>query len=148
MRKYLKLESIIKPVVKNLGYIFLGIEFISEKKIIRIFIDKKKSFVSLEDCELVGRNVKYILTVENYGQKSYFVEVSSRGINNLSFSIQECKKRIGSLIKIHVSNTINDKKEVLGKLLHVNRKKEKLYLQNRNKIILLYFYQIDKIKII
>ena len=148
MRKYLKLESILIPIIKNLGYNFIGIEFLSKKKKIVIFVSKKESYINVQDCEIINKTIKYILSVENYIYTDYRIEVSSIGLKPLLFSINDIKKNIGSILKISLLQSINNKSLLIGRLIYISHKKKKLYLHNKNKIILLYFYQIDKIRMI
>ena len=148
MKNYPKLESIVKPIIKNLGFIYSGISYNKQKKNISVFISKKTDKITDEDCEKVHYNLTYVLNVENYILlKKYNFEVSSKNINSLILPY-DLKKFIKKTLKIVLTCSVNQKFIIYGQLILASNKKQKIYLQNKKKIILLHFYQIDKIQMI
>lgn len=148
MNCFLKLESIVKPIVINLGYNLLGINYDTKEKIINIFIKKKNVEITSSDCEKVYSNIIYILNIENYIiKKKYSIQVSSKGLGNVLL-YDNAEQYINKVLKIYLLYPINNNNIIFGKLVYLNINKKKLYIHNKKKIILLFFYQIDKIKII
>ena len=64
MNKFPKLESIIKPIIKNLGYNFLSINYQENK--ITIFVGKSIYKINTYDCEKIHKNLIYISHSHNY----------------------------------------------------------------------------------
>ena len=131
-----------------MGFEYLGIEYKEKKKkTIRIFVEKKNEKLNSHHCEKIHNNVIYVLKAENYLDKTYKIEISSKGIKNLTSS-HDLKQHKMKILKIFLTHDISEKTYLFGKLIKINFLKRKLYIQNKKKIILLYFYQIDKIQII
>lgn len=92
-----KIMKFVKPVVSDLGYELYHLEFKREGKdnYLRIYIDKKQGNISLEDCENVSRTVSDILDREDPIKVSYYLEVSSPGIERILYTDEHLKRYIG-----------------------------------------------------
>ena len=79
-----KVESLIEPKIKELGYNLYDVEYVKEGKdyYLRVYIDKDTG-ISLEDCELVSNNINEILDQADYIKDQYFLEVSSPGVERI-----------------------------------------------------------------
>ena len=73
-----KVETLLKPVIEDLGYELYDVEYSKEGKnyFLRIFIDKP-SGIDLNDCEKVSNNINDKLDEVDYIKEQYFLEVSS-----------------------------------------------------------------------
>lgn len=80
-----RLTELLEPVVNDLGYELVLIEFSPHKggATLRLFIDglEGETGVRLEDCEKVSREVAATLDVEDLIAQSYRLEVSSPGLD-------------------------------------------------------------------
>ena len=96
-----KVESLIEPKIKELGYNLYDVEYVKEGKdyYLRVYIDKDTG-ISIEDCELVSNNINEILDQADYIKDQYFLEVSSPGIERILRKDKHLKENIGKEITI------------------------------------------------
>lgn len=74
-------REIVSPVAEQLGYILWDVEFVKEgaKRILRITIDSE-SGITIDDCEKFHRTIDPLLDEADPIEESYYLEVSSPGI--------------------------------------------------------------------
>ena len=72
-----KVFSIINPIVIDMGYELLGIEYVASGKhtVLRLYIDCEEG-IRVDDCETVSRQVSSIMDVEDLISGQYNLEVS------------------------------------------------------------------------
>lgn len=113
-----KVEKLVEPLIKNIGYELYDVEYAKEGKnyFLRIFIDNEKG-IDLNDCEKVNDAITDILDEKNYIKEQYFLEVSSPGIERVLRKDKHLKQNIGKEISIKLfKKDENGKKEYVGKL--------------------------------
>ncbi len=95
-----KIEDDIVMIVESLGFRLYDIEYTTKKVV--IYIDREGG-VTIDDCELVSRNVSAMLDVEDPVEHSYILEVSSPGINRKLKRKEHFDAAVGKrcLIKTH-----------------------------------------------
>ena len=76
------LEELTAPVVESLGYELTDLTFEKQGKdwCLTLFIDSE-SGISLDDCEIVSRQISELLDEKDPIEQSYFLEVSSPGMD-------------------------------------------------------------------
>jgi|SRR5436190_21994352 len=91
-------------------------------KVIRVFIDRPgpaatpEESVSIEDCELVSREIGTILDVEDPLPFAYTLEVSSPGLDRPLRGENDYRRFAGRLAKIVVSEAVDNQKAFEGRL--------------------------------
>ena len=82
-----KLNELLQPLVEDLGYEFVGLEYNSNPKhaVLRIYIDHENG-VAIEDCETVSRETAALLDVKDPIRSQYNLEVSSPGLDRPLFT--------------------------------------------------------------
>ncbi|MCW8925452.1 MAG: ribosome maturation factor RimP [Xanthomonadales bacterium] len=82
-----KLNELLQPLVEDLGYEFVGLEYSPNPKhvVLRIFIDREDG-VGIEDCEMVSREVAALLDVKDPIRSQYNLEISSPGLDRPLFT--------------------------------------------------------------
>lgn len=110
-----RLESLVMPITDELGYELYHVEFVKEdgENYLRIYIDNEEG-ISLDDCEKVSRRVSEMLDEEDPISVSYYLEVSSPGINRGLFKEDHFKKVIGKEIFVRFTGSLNGRKNVKG----------------------------------
>ncbi|WP_436513572.1 ribosome maturation factor RimP [Clostridium thermobutyricum] len=116
-----KMEILVKPITDNLGYELYHIEFVHEdgENYLRIYIDSEEG-IKLTDCEAVSREVSDMLDVEDPIDKSYYLEVSSPGIDKGIYKEEHFKKAINQKVFVKFTGAIEGKKHITGILKEVN----------------------------
>ncbi len=109
------IEKLIKPIIENLGYELYDVEYVKEGKnfILRIFIDSENG-ITIEDCEKTNDAINDILDEANYIKESYFLEVSSPGIERVLKKDRHLDKAIGSEVEVNLFKALNNKKTISG----------------------------------
>jgi len=95
-------------------------------QVIRVFIDRPgpaatpEESVSIEDCELVSREIGTILDVEDPLPFAYTLEVSSPGLDRPLRGENDYRRFAGRLAKIVVSEAVDNQKAFEGRLRGVD----------------------------
>jgi ribosome maturation factor RimP len=91
-------------------------------QVVRVFIDRPgpaatpEESVSIEDCELVNREIGTILDVEDPLPFAYTLEVSSPGLDRPLRGEKDYRRFAGRLAKIVVSEAVDNQKAFEGRL--------------------------------
>ena len=110
------LISLLEPVVQDLGYELVDIEFrLGAHSLVRIFIDKEGG-ISLEDCELVSNQVSGVLDVEDPLPGHYTLEVSSPGLDRALRKAEHFRMFAGRQVKLQTKTLVAGRKRFKGLL--------------------------------
>lgn len=114
-------ESLCLPIVKELNYELYYIEYVKENNeyYLRLYIEKEEGVISLKDCEIVSRSISAMLDEKDPIKDSYFLEVSSPGLNRKLYNKDHFKKVIGNEVYISFTKSIEGKKNIKGILKEV-----------------------------
>ncbi len=126
------LHSVIEQTVSGLGYELVEIEF-SARGLLRVTIDLlfdssddkavgavtekapwEGKFVTVEDCEVVSRQLSYVLTVEECEYSR--LEISSPGLDRPLNKAIDFKRFAGSQISLRLREPIQGKRNFEGLL--------------------------------
>ena len=112
-----KVFSIINPIVIDMGYELLGIEYVSSGKhsVLRVYIDCEEG-IGVDDCETVSRQVGAIMDVEDLINGQYNLEVSSPGIERPLFVIAHYKRFLGHDVCLRTSRPIDGRRNFTGSI--------------------------------
>lgn len=80
---------------------------------LKVFIDKDEG-IGIEDCEKVNEAINDILDKEDLIPDSYFLEVSSPGLERLLRKEKHFLKYLGKEVKVKLYKPINKKREFIG----------------------------------
>lgn len=110
-----KVFPIINPIVIDMGYELLGIEYVASGKrsMLRIYIDCEKG-VGVNDCETVSRQVSSIMDVEDPIIGQYNLEVSSPGIERPLFLISHYQRFLGHDVCLRTYRSIDGRRNFTG----------------------------------
>ena len=124
-------EKIIKPIIQNLGYSIYDIQYVKEGKdyYLRIFIDSKNG-IGLEDCEKVNNAITDILDEKDYIKESYFLEISSPGIERILRKEQHLKDNIGNKVSVSLFEQLDKSKQIIGTLEKFDN--ENIYVKDKD----------------
>ncbi|MGL5416673.1 MAG: ribosome maturation factor RimP [Clostridium sp.] len=116
-----KLEELFLPVTNELGYELYHVEFVREdgENYLRVYIDSEEG-IKLTDCEAVSRQISDVLDTEDPIDKSYYLEVSSPGIDRGLFKEEHFKDALGKKVFVKFTSAIDGKKHITGILKEVS----------------------------
>ena len=116
------LDNLVKNTVEGLGFILWGYEYRphGESALLRIFIEKTDTGISVDDCGLVSRQIGAALDVEDLIPVAYILEVSSPGMDRVLFTADQYQDYIGDKIKIRTRTRIDDRRNFKGLLVSAN----------------------------
>ncbi|MCR4434594.1 MAG: ribosome maturation factor RimP [Clostridiales bacterium] len=140
-----KVEDIVTeialPIIEKNSLELVEVEFIKEGAnwYLRIYIDKPGG-VSIDDCQAVSEAVSEELDKVDPIEQSYFLEVSSPGLDRPLKKEKDFEKFRGELIEIRLFQPIDGKKVFEGELLGLTENKINIRL-NTGEI-----FSIDKNK--
>ncbi|KAF5081163.1 ribosome maturation factor RimP [Acetobacterium wieringae] len=111
------LEELAAPVVESLGYELTDLTFEKKGKdwYLTLFIDSENG-ISLEDCEKVSRPVSEMLDEQDPIEQSYFLEVSSPGMDRPLKKEKHFLSNLDKKIAVHLFAPMDGKKDIEGVL--------------------------------
>lgn len=110
--------DIVEPYAKQLGLEIYDIEYVKEGAdyFLRIFIDKPDGAISTDDCETFSRAIDSELDKADPIQESYYLEVSSVGLDRHLKLDKDFERFMGEMIEVKLYAPINNIKEFYGEL--------------------------------
>ncbi len=112
-----KIEQLVQAKINELGYELYDVEYVKEGKeyFLRIFIDTDKG-IDLNDCEKVNNGIMDLLDEADYIKESYFLEISSPGIERKIRKEKHFDMAMGEAIEVNLYKAMDKKKVIDGVL--------------------------------
>ena len=117
-----QITGIIKPVIENMGYEFIDITYgkIGGSWHLQVFADKSSGF-SINDCTDISKQVGYELDrYPDIMKHSYFLEVSSPGIDSPLKTIGDFMKNIKKEVEITLYKPVDNTRKIQGQILQAD----------------------------
>ncbi|MCF6463298.1 ribosome maturation factor RimP [Clostridium sp. Cult1] len=107
-----------EPIIEDLGYDLVDLEYIKENgnNILRFYIGKLDG-ISIDDCQRVSEQVGDKLDELDPIDESYYLEVSSPGLDRPLKTDKDLKRNIGKDVEISLYKNIDGKKKYIGQLI-------------------------------
>ena len=144
-----KVFSMINPIIIDLGYELLGIEYVASGKnsVLRIYIDCEEG-IGVDDCETVSRQVSAIMDVEDPISGQYNLEVSSPGIERPLFSIAHYMRFLGHEVHIRTFRPVEGRRKFTGTIGSVSEKSNSVGLVTELSSVTLDIDLIEKANLV
>lgn len=115
-----KVNKLATPIAKELSYDLYHVEYVKENgdNFLRIYIDKPEG-IGITDCEAMSRRVSDELDIQDFISDSYYLEVSSPGLNRGLYKEEHYNKSIGQKVLVKLNKALNGKKTYKGILTKV-----------------------------
>ena len=115
-----RLTNMLQPLVEDLGYEFVGLEYTGQSKnaVLRIYIDREQG-IDLDDCGRVSGEVAALLDVEDPISGQYNLEVSSPGLDRPLFTLEQCARFAGEQVQITAFAPVEGRRKFKGRILSV-----------------------------
>lgn len=113
-------EELIQPYLVEIGLELVDIEFLKEGQdwYLRVFIDNANS-VSLNDCQMVSEYLSDKLDDLDPIEQSYYLEVSSPGLDRPFKSEKDYIRNLGKQIEVSLYQGIENNKTYIGELMNL-----------------------------
>ena len=113
-----QIRGILDPILASLGLSLWDMEFQKHGPswLLRIYIDREGTGVTLDDCETVSRDLAAALDVEDVIPHAYTLEVSSPGLDRKLSKPEHFVRFTGSAVKVKTYQLINGQKVFQGRL--------------------------------
>ena len=110
-----QVQNLLEPIIVELGYELYDVIYAKEGKdyYLRIYIDQEDG-IGIEDCEKVNEAINDILDEKDLIPDSYFLEVSSPGLERLLRKEKHFLKNLGKEVTIKLYRPVNKKREFTG----------------------------------
>lgn len=137
------IEELIEPVIANLGYEFVGLEYVPQGRhsLLRIYIDNPAG-ITVDDCERVSHQVSGVLDVEDPIQSHYRLEVSSPGLDRPLFTLAQFQRFVGQVVQVRLVAPKEGRRNFLGLLKGVDN--ESVVIEQDGEELVFPFGQIHK----
>ena len=112
-----KAESLVAPIVEHYGFELVDVEYVKEggNFYLRAYVDKPGG-ITVDDCELVSRELSDKLDVADFIEEAYIMEVSSPGLGRPLKKEKDFKRSVGEEVEIRTYRPIDREKEFYGVL--------------------------------
>jgi ribosome maturation factor RimP len=115
-----RIAHIVEPVVADLGYELVRVRVSGLNGMtVQIMAERPDGSMSIDDCELVSRNVSPVLDVADPINREYHLEVSTPGIDRPLTRAKDFDIWAGHEAKIEMDQAVNGRKRFRGTLLGV-----------------------------
>lgn len=110
-----KIQELVMPIIEKNNYELVDIEFLKEGSnwYLRIYADKEGGF-TIDDCELVSKELSSILEEEDPIKQAYILEVSSPGLDRPLKKEKDFIKYAGEIVDLKLYKPFNKRKEFQG----------------------------------
>ncbi len=127
-----KVEKLLEPIIHSLQYELYDVQYGKEGKeyYLRIIIDQPQG-ITIQDCETVNRAIDEILDEADIIGTSYFLEVSSPGIERNLRKDWHFEKQVGNQIKVKLFQAVEKQKELEGTLVAYQQDKMILEIEGK-----------------
>lgn len=111
-------EEIVTPFLVKNNIELVDVEFIKEgqHRYLRLYLDKETG-ISLDDCQEVSEYLSNRLDELDPIKESYYLEVSSPGIDRPLKRDKDFEKYAGELVEARLYHPIDSQKVIEGKLI-------------------------------
>ena len=112
-----KTEKLIAPIIAANHVELFDVDYVKEGQdwYLRVYIDKEGG-ITVDDCEIVAREMNEILDREDYIEDSYVFEVSSPGLGRPLKKEKDYIRSMGKELEIRTYRSMNGSKEFYGVL--------------------------------
>lgn len=111
-------EALALPITEENGVELVDVEYVKEGQdwFLRIYIDKEEG-ITLDDCQAVSEMLSKKLDETDPIEESYYLEVSSPGLDRELKKDKDYEKFKGRLVQISLYEPLDGKKTIEGELL-------------------------------
>ncbi|NNJ32603.1 ribosome maturation factor RimP [Lacrimispora defluvii] len=117
-----KTESFLMPLMKENNFELVDVEYVKEAGnwYLRAYIDKEGG-ITVDDCEIISRQLGDWLDEKDFIADSYILEVSSPGLGRPLKKDKDFNRSIGEDVDIKLYKPLNKQKDFTGTLISYDK---------------------------
>lgn len=110
-------EKLLLPIMERNSFELVDVEYVKEGSsyYLRAYIDKTGG-ITIDDCELVSRELSDLLDAEDFIPDAYFLEVCSPGLGRQLKKDKDLQRSIGMQVEVKLFKAEEKQKEFAGSL--------------------------------
>ncbi len=109
-----KVEQIVLEIIKDLQIELVDVEYVREGQwYLRIFLDKDGG-IEIDDCQSISERMTDILDEQDFIKESYYLEVSSPGLDRKLRKERDFVKHKGQIVEVKIRKEKNILVGILG----------------------------------
>jgi ribosome maturation factor RimP len=141
------LVALLEPAITSLGFELADLELHLSRgrSVVRIFIDAAAG-VTVDDCEVVSRQVSSVLDVADPIGGAYSLEVSSPGLDRRLVKPAHFERFAGSEVQVKLRRLIDGRRRVQGTL--VGRTGDKLEVRSGDSNLCFEMTDVDVVRLV
>jgi ribosome maturation factor RimP len=148
-----RIARMVEPVVADLGYRLVRVKLSALNGMtLQIMAEKADGTMSVDDCEILSRDLSPLLDVENPIDREYHLEVSSPGIDRPLVRLSDFDRWSGHKVKVELAGPIDGRRRFKGTLAGREGDAVKLALDSTSKngpeIVSLPIADIDEARLV
>ncbi len=115
-----RIANIVEPIATDLGYELVRVKVSGLNGMtVQIMAERPDGTMTVEDCELLSRNVSPAMDVADPISREYHLEISSPGIDRPLTRAKDFENWAGHEAKVEMETAVNGRKRFRGILLGV-----------------------------
>ena len=129
-----QLQKALEILLGSLGYELYELKYSQQKskKTLRIFIDHPQRAISIKDCEEVSRQIGPLIDEQDLLKGSYYLEVSSPGVERELRNERDFKRFVGETVKVITLEPVEKRTVFIGKLTDFDLENKALEVLERD----------------
>lgn len=132
-----KVEAWLLPLLEKYKFELVDVEYVRESGLwyLRAYIDKEGG-ITVDDCEVVSRELGDWLDKEDFIADSYILEVSSPGLGRPLKKEKDFARSLGKDVEVRLYRPINRQKEFTGALKAYDADTVTLSMEDESELVL------------
>ena len=128
-------EELLLPILERCQFELVDVEYVKEggNWYLRAYIDKEGG-ITVDDCELVSRQMSDLLDEQDFIEESYIFEVSSPGLGRPLKKEKDFARNLGKEVEIRTYRAIGTEKEFYGILKSYDETTVTITADNQEKL--------------
>ena len=136
MARDTRLVEMLKPVVESMGFVFWGLELLSQGRqvMLRVYIDHENG-ITVDHCADVSRQMSAVLDVEDPIAQDYTLEVSSPGMDRPLFELSHYEQSVNEIIELRLRMPFDGRRKFKGRLQGIEEQDIVLLVDNHEYLL-------------
>ncbi len=130
-----KTEEILNPMVEKHGFELVDVEYVKEggNWYLRAYIDKPGG-ITVDDCEVISRELSDKLDEKDFVEDAYILEVSSPGLGRPLKKEKDFERSLGEEVEVRTYRAVNRQKEFTGILKAYDKDSITIEMENEEEM--------------